>query len=54
VLVFRPDVHDRPAYRGAVVGSFVATTWGFVGLAATAASRRRRRPRGRIGALLRR
>ena len=36
VLVFRPDLHDHPGYRAAVLGSFVATTVGFVGLARAA------------------
>ena len=39
VLVFRPDAKDHPLYRTAVGGSFTATTWGFVGLAAVAARR---------------
>jgi hypothetical protein len=39
VLVFRPDLEDHPAYRTAVGGSFVATSWGFVGLAAVALRR---------------
>ena len=33
VLVVRPDLRDATAYRAAVVGSFVATSAGFTGLA---------------------
>ena len=33
VLVVRPEARDTPAYRTAVVGSFVATSAGFTGLA---------------------
>ena len=33
VLVVRPDARDTRAYRTAVVGSFVATSAGFTGLA---------------------
>ena len=36
VLVFRPELHDHPGYRAAVLGSFAATSAGFVGLARTA------------------
>jgi hypothetical protein len=39
VLVFRPGAKDHPLYRTAVGGSFTATTWGFVGLAAVAVRR---------------
>lgn len=41
VLVARPEARDHPVYRAAVIGSFVTTTWGFVGLAAVAARRAR-------------
>jgi hypothetical protein len=34
VLTAWPDLQDHPAYRAGVVGSFVATSTGFVGLAA--------------------
>ncbi len=34
VLVVRPELKDHPAYRAAVIGSFLATSTGFVGLAA--------------------
>ncbi len=33
VLVARPEWKDAPAYRAAVLGSLVATSTGFVGLA---------------------
>jgi hypothetical protein len=33
VLTAWPELHDHPAYRAGVVGSFVATSTGFVGLA---------------------
>ena len=36
VLAFRPDLKDHPAYKAAVLGSFVSTSWGFTGLAAVA------------------
>jgi hypothetical protein len=36
VLVVRPDLHDHPAYRAAVLGSFATTSVGFVGLARAA------------------
>jgi hypothetical protein len=39
VLTAWPDLHDHPAYRAGVVGSFVATSTGFVGLAAEGARR---------------
>ena len=39
VLVFRPDAKDHLLFRVGVGGSFAATTWGFVGLAAVAARR---------------
>lgn len=44
VLAFRPDLKDHPAYKAGVVGSFIATSWGFAGLAAV--SWRRWRLRG--------
>jgi len=56
VLAVRPDLHDHPAYRAAVVGSFAAVTWGWAGL--TAVALRRRRPgaptRGRLARARRR
>lgn len=36
VLAFRPELKEHPAYRAAVAASFVSTSWGFTGLAATA------------------
>ena len=36
VLAFRPDLKDHSAYRAGVIGSFIATSWGFTGLAAVA------------------
>lgn len=36
VLAFRPELKAHPVYRTAVIGSFVATSWGFTGLAAVA------------------
>lgn len=36
VLAFRPELKDHPVYKAGVIGSFVATSWGFTGLAATA------------------
>jgi hypothetical protein len=36
VLAFRPELKDHPGYRAGVVGSFIATTWGFTGLAGVA------------------
>lgn len=44
VLAVRPELKDHPVYKAGVVGSFVATSWGFTGLAAEAW---RRRLRGR-------
>jgi hypothetical protein len=43
VLAFRPELKDHPVYKAAIVGSFVATSWGFTGLAATAWKRWRGR-----------
>ena len=40
-LAFAPDAIDAKAYRAAAGASFVATTVGFVGMAATAVRRRR-------------
>lgn len=40
-LAFRPDLDKHPAYIGAAVTSFVATSVGFTGMAWTAARRRR-------------
>lgn len=42
-LAFRPDLHRRPAFVAAMVGSFVATSIGFAGTAHTAYRRYRRR-----------
>jgi hypothetical protein len=39
-LAFREDLVDRPVYLVPVVGSFVATSVGFAGMAATAWRRR--------------
>ncbi len=36
VLAFRPELKDHPAYKAAVVASFVSTSWGFTGLASVA------------------
>lgn len=49
VLVFAPGAKESPAYKGGAVVSFVATSWGFTGAAATAALRMRRRSRGPRG-----
>jgi hypothetical protein len=38
-LVARPELKDHPAYKAAAVASFVATSWGFTGLATVAARR---------------
>jgi hypothetical protein len=32
----RPELKDHSAYRAGVIGSFIATTWGFTGLAGVA------------------
>ncbi|UUW91884.1 hypothetical protein ABFU82_25020 [Nocardioides sp. WV_118_6] len=40
-LAFRPELADDRRYRVAVAGSFVTTSVGFVGFAATALRRRR-------------
>src|ERR1700710_1468404 len=40
-LAFREDLIDRPVYLVPVVGSFVATSVGFAGMAVTAWRRRR-------------
>jgi hypothetical protein len=42
-LAFKPDLEDHPAFLAAVVTSFVATSVGFTGMAATVFKRRRRR-----------
>jgi hypothetical protein len=42
VLVAAPDAKDHPLYRAGVVGSFVATSTGFVGLAGEGVRRWRR------------
>jgi hypothetical protein len=41
-LAFRPEIDQHPAYRAFAVGSFVATTVGFCGMAGAAIGRRRR------------
>jgi hypothetical protein len=41
-LAFRPEIEETRAFRAAVAGSFVATSAGFTGMAATALARRRR------------
>ena len=41
VLTVWPHLHDHPAYRAGVVGSFIATSAGFTGLAAEGVRRRR-------------
>ncbi len=41
VLAVRPDLHDHPVYRGAVIGSFAAVSWGWAGLTAVAVRRAR-------------
>jgi hypothetical protein len=40
-LAFNPDLDKHPAYRACAVGSFIATTVGFTGMALTGARRRR-------------
>lgn len=40
-LAFRPALAEDPRYRAAVAGSFVTTSVGFAGFAATALRRRR-------------
>jgi hypothetical protein len=40
-LAFKPDLDKHPAYMACAVCSFVATTVGFTGMAASAARRRR-------------
>lgn len=40
-LAFKPELVDEPGYKAAAGASFVATTVGFVGMAATAIARRR-------------
>ncbi|MDH6281789.1 hypothetical protein [Prescottella agglutinans] len=42
-LAFKPDLENRPAYLGLVVGSFVTTSIGFCGIARTAHRRYRAR-----------
>jgi hypothetical protein len=42
-LVVRPELKEHPAYKVAAIASFVTTSWGFVGLAAVARRRARRR-----------
>jgi hypothetical protein len=39
ILAFRPELKEHPAYKGAVIASFISTSWGFTGLAAVAWSR---------------
>jgi hypothetical protein len=41
VLVAAPDAKDHPAYRAGVLGSFVATSSGFLGMAAEGLKRHR-------------
>jgi hypothetical protein len=41
-LAFDPELDGHPAYRAAALASFVSTTVGFTGMAATALARRRR------------
>jgi len=40
-LAFKPEADQQPAYRAAAAASFVATSIGFAGMAATAWARRR-------------
>lgn len=40
-LAFRPEAMKHPAYRGVTIASFVSTSFGFTGMAATALRRRR-------------
>lgn len=42
VLAVRPELKDHPVYKAGVIASFISTSWGFTGLAATAWSRWRR------------
>jgi hypothetical protein len=42
VLAFRPELKEHPAYKTGVAASFIATSWGFTGLAAVAWKRWRR------------
>jgi hypothetical protein len=44
-LAFKPDLDENPAFLGAVVASFVATSIGFSGMATTAFARRRKNNR---------
>lgn len=44
VLTAWPDLEDHPAYRAGVIGSFAATSTGFVGLAAEGVRRWRLGP----------
>lgn len=41
-LAFKPDLDRHPAFRAAVFASFVSTSVGFSGMAATVLARRRR------------
>ncbi len=43
VLAFRPEWKDSRVYQAATVGSFVAVTWGYAGLAVLATKRWRAR-----------
>jgi hypothetical protein len=36
LLAFRPELKDHPVYKAGAVGSFISTSWGFVGLAGVA------------------
>jgi hypothetical protein len=40
VLAFRPGPQEHPVYKAGVAASFIATTWGVIGLAAVAWRRR--------------
>jgi hypothetical protein len=42
ILAFRPELKEHPAYKAGVGASFVATSWGFTGLAVVAWKRWRR------------
>ncbi len=42
VLVAAPEAKDNPVYRAGVVGSFIATSTGFAGMAVEGYKRRRR------------
>jgi hypothetical protein len=46
-LALKPEAYESPAFRGAAVASFITTSVGFSGMAATLLSRRRADRRGR-------